>query len=612
MAQNFQNEEQPDPIQERVGLGMFTDREAEMASLMKWVNLVDQKIGRSRALVSHRRHGKTAIMERLYNRLFWEYDQVMPFYFEISEGVNKISMKDLAEVYLYAFLEQYLAYRTRDATLAFGYQRSFARLRKIAEEIGETIVVDAIDNWVEDDSVSILLKISAVFHDLAHYFASRTGLSIIVMFDEFQRLDQVLYYDEELTRQCHHYTSTFSAAVESSRAPMLLAGSQVTILTQQALAGPMMGRVSVQYIDRLPLTGAVELVLKFAQRHQQEISLELAYTISHMTDGHPYYIWCLFNSHYFESDLTAEVGVRETMTFEIDNRTGHINKFWQLNFLRNMETFDSPYAKDILFYLAQYQEKEVPVEQIIKDLKLPISAAEANQIMRQLIWCDLIRERSRGFYGGLTDPMLARVLRIEYGWEIEQLMRDDAIVQIQAEFVDEMVEAKDALIKKLRGELSTWTGRFAEMFIDKVMKLFFKGQTVDGARYFHRDEKICLSPFKRVYNTVTQPEGAPVPYQIDLYGIPIESAPSPQPLAPWIVEAKNWQRPINKPEAEHFWQAAQNLAEERGHEQVVCWLYSKSGFSGPAKDFLQEKEILYTDHDSLVQLLQDFEVVEQW
>lgn len=31
------NNENPDPIQERVGLGLFTDREEELANLMQWV-----------------------------------------------------------------------------------------------------------------------------------------------------------------------------------------------------------------------------------------------------------------------------------------------------------------------------------------------------------------------------------------------------------------------------------------------------------------------------------------------------------------------------------------------------------------------------------------------
>ncbi|MEM7531005.1 MAG: hypothetical protein AAF639_02410 [Chloroflexota bacterium] len=64
-SQNFPNPDRPDPIPERVGLGIFTDRESEMASLMEWAQMVAEKWGRSRALVSHRRYGKTALRGRL-------------------------------------------------------------------------------------------------------------------------------------------------------------------------------------------------------------------------------------------------------------------------------------------------------------------------------------------------------------------------------------------------------------------------------------------------------------------------------------------------------------------------------------------------------------------
>jgi len=72
---------------------------------------------------------------------------------------------------------------------------------------------------------------------------------------------------------------------------------------------------------------------------------------------------------------------------------------------------------------------------------------------------------------------------------------------------------------------------------------------------------------------------------------------------------KNWQRPVNLSEVEHFWQAAQNLAEERGYDEFITWFYSQSGFSGPAEAFLQEKKVFYTDQAGLEQLLRDLDVV---
>jgi len=337
MSQIIQTTEKPDPIPERVGLGIFTDREREMAWLMDWVDMVAQKFGRSQGLVSHRRYGKTAIMERLYNRLFWERTDVMPFYFELHDGFQKVWMHKLAEIYLHSFLQQYLAYRTRNAGLAFDRVDSFDRLYEIAERHNEPLVIDRIRWWRDDKSLIDAIKIDRVLQDMPRYFASKTGLNIIVMFDEFQRLNQVLYYDEACTRHCANYTDTFSAAAESSVAPMLVAGSQVTILTQVALTGAMLGRVSVDYIERLPMSGAAELVFKFAQRLKLDVSLDLAYTISHLVDGHPYYIWCIFHSKCRERDFTTEKGIRKILTFEVENRSGNIYQFWMHHFGQHLE-----------------------------------------------------------------------------------------------------------------------------------------------------------------------------------------------------------------------------------------------------------------------------------
>ncbi|MEM7539883.1 MAG: restriction endonuclease, partial [Chloroflexota bacterium] len=530
---------------------------------------------------------------------------IIPFYFEL--GDDDIWIDKLVSNYLHTFLQQFLAYRTRDATLAFRRQMLIEQLYTLAEETSEDVVLETIDYWnvIRDSGNSSQLL--AMMRDTPPLFAGRTGLNIIVMFDEFQRLDQVVYVDEALTRKHHRITGGFSSVAESSRAPMLIAGSQVTILTEDALSGPMLGRVGTTFIKRLPQKGAAELALKFARHQNIPMSLDLAYTMSRLVDGHPYYIWCLFNTENFEADFTTKQGIKDALTFEVEERAGFINKFWQLNFWHNIETFDRPYAKEILLYLTQYPDTEVYIEQLISDMGLPLSKQEGNQLMRELIWCDLARERSRGFYGGLSDPMLAHVLRIEYGWEIEQIMRDEA-VQLMGEALDQqMLKAQQELIDSLRGELRYWTGRFAEMFIDKLMKRHFQDQAVDGSAYFNQAGNVQLNRFDSVFTTVTQPPGATTSYQLDLYGVPSDAN---QP--PWVVEVKNWQTPVNQPDVKHFWEAAQNLAKDKGDAQVRCWFYARNGFTEPAKKFMQEKAILSMDEEGLVKLLGKLDVIGQW
>ncbi|MEM7536281.1 MAG: restriction endonuclease, partial [Chloroflexota bacterium] len=526
--------------------------------------------------------------------------------FELDDGIHKIWIEELAEIYLYSFLQQFLAYRTKNAVLAFDDFVSFEYLHELAEEADEPLVMRYIDNWMAENREHRKHKSRAILHTMPHRFAMQTGISIIVMFDEFQRLNNVLYQDEACTRPFEKYTDSYSSVAESSLAPMLIAGSQVTILTEDALMGSMMGRVSTTYIARLPIWGATELVFKFAARSQLKISLDDAYLMSRLVDGHPFYIWCLFNSRYPNRDLTTEDGIKRTLAFEVEDLAGHINEFWRYHFAQNMETFNLPHARQMIFYLTQYSTTEVRVEKLMKDLKLSLTLPETNETLRRLVWCDLVREEGNEFYGGLSDPQLAQMLSIEYSWEIKQLSRHDAIEEVQAEIAQNTRDYKDELIDKLRGELRTWVGRFAEMFIEKLMKSHFIDQKVDGV-YFNQADKIHLSRFEQVFYTMTQPYGATRPYQIDVYGVPLNPTQHP-----WVVEVKNWKDSVRKPDVEKFWQAARNLAKDKGHPQVVCWFYARSGFTGPAKKFMKEQGILYTDEKGLLRLLKDLKVVEQW
>ena len=591
-----------DPIQERIGQGMFTDREQEMAFLMDWTNGVAKKQQKSIAYLSPRRYGKTALFERFYNRIFWERDDVIPFYYELGEAKRYIM--EFIEDYYVSFLRQYLAYRIKNAELAFQKDIEIDDLYELARQAGEKGVMHSLERipkWIE--------KGPDRFFDIArstpHMFASRTGQSVIVMFDEFQRLDQVLYFDEARERQCHRYTGSFSNIVESSWAPMLIAGSQMTVLTRQALSKGMAGRVGRSYLDRMPLAACVELTLKLAKFKGLEVSLDLAYTIACLAWRHPYYIWCLFNTYRVDSGMSNRKELLERMNFEVEDDHGRINEFWREHFVENIDAMNEPHARQMIFYLMKKPEGKARVDEIVADLGLPISADEANRQLRKLVWGDLIKQVSLGgVYGGVKDPMLERTLRLEYSWELQNMERSDVATKIELEFLEEALAAEKEMNATLRGELSTWLGRIAEAFIEKLMKGFFNGQTVSGQTYFHSPHDIKLSKFKRVYNTFASPPGATQTYQIDLY-----AQPENDDELPWIVESKNWKYPVDQPTVAYFLKGAENLAAEQGHNQVICWFYARSGFTKPARDLLEREGVLYTEQDQLERMLEDLEVL---
>ncbi len=73
-------------LKERIGNPeLFTGRKNELAFYMTWIEKIKREISKSSAILSRRKTGKTALMQRLYNLVFNQNDGIVPFYFEIEE-----------------------------------------------------------------------------------------------------------------------------------------------------------------------------------------------------------------------------------------------------------------------------------------------------------------------------------------------------------------------------------------------------------------------------------------------------------------------------------------------------------------------------------------------
>ena len=66
---------------------LFTGRKKELDYLLDWAEETKLELSQSTAIVSRRKKGKTALIQRLYNILYTQNDpKIIPFYFKIEEG----------------------------------------------------------------------------------------------------------------------------------------------------------------------------------------------------------------------------------------------------------------------------------------------------------------------------------------------------------------------------------------------------------------------------------------------------------------------------------------------------------------------------------------------
>ena len=101
------------PLAEEIGdPDLFVGREKEMKRLLKWAADTKPRRSKSTAILSRRKKGKTALLQRFFNILYMQDDpQLIPFYYRIPE--KQQTQLDFTETFYRRVLTQYFAFTTR-------------------------------------------------------------------------------------------------------------------------------------------------------------------------------------------------------------------------------------------------------------------------------------------------------------------------------------------------------------------------------------------------------------------------------------------------------------------------------------------------------------------
>ncbi len=130
---------------------LFVGRKQEMAQLLEWAEGAKRRISLSTGILSRRKKGKTALLQRFFNILYTRNDpQLIPFYFRIPE--ERLPKPAFARSFYRRLLSQYFGFTTRTPAMV-DQVLSFDELNELAandpyvasdvrrmEEILETVV----------------------------------------------------------------------------------------------------------------------------------------------------------------------------------------------------------------------------------------------------------------------------------------------------------------------------------------------------------------------------------------------------------------------------------------------------------------------------------------
>jgi hypothetical protein len=540
---------------------LFTGRIQLMNHFVHWVDLIRKKLGKSRALLSRKKKGKTALLQRLYNITWTQNDVVAPFYYEIKE--KEISLFDFADDFLTSFLTQYFAFKTRDPEL-LRFQYPLSELQKVFKRdkaISKGLNIYQIHR--QEDNDEAMWEIARKFpHGIAF---SNNDIRVLQMIDEFQNINKyILDKDKEPIKTL---AGSYLRTAESKVAPLLVTGSYIGWL-RRIIWGQLTARFSEFHLENLETEEALEAIYKYSDYHNLPVGREVAAYILNLSQGDPYYISILFGGNYLgKKDFQDMNNIIDVYDYQIKN--GEIRDTWLEYLYFAFDEINNLNSKRIVLYLFNANGEERTRQQILDDLKLDMTDGELEKKLKALVQADIISQGQNNFrYKISQDKIYELVFRNIYQEEIDKVGKE-----IKTELKREM------------GKLGYHWGHFVEYMFERKLCNGFNLQDVS---YNGKDRHILIRG--EVYRNYIVKLNKLKNMEIDIYGH-LESGEE------IFIEVKSGQRKTGAREIEKYIRFKKNLEQQTVARPAVILIYSLAGFTESAVKKLAQSSIYYGDED---------------
>ncbi len=247
-------------LKEKIGnQKLFTGRQKELSSLLKWVDGIKPELSKSAAILSRRKTGKSALFQRLYNIIFDKNDGVIPFYFEIKESDQWIV--DFSKDFFLTFLSQYIAFKTRNKDHMS--LDSLKKIREVCKKHEFHFLIDRIEIFqerIEEESIDLMWDLA---RDAPRKIAEHYDERVVQMIDEFQYINRLIFWDESKTNKAKNLAGSYLHTCEYKIAPILASGSWVGWLLDD-LGKMLPGRFNRYYLENMPKHESVDMVYRYS------------------------------------------------------------------------------------------------------------------------------------------------------------------------------------------------------------------------------------------------------------------------------------------------------------------------------------------------------------
>ncbi|QTA77921.1 NTP hydrolase p-loop-containing [Desulfonema limicola] len=571
-------------LKEKIGNPeLFTGRQKELSYFLNWINRIKQELSQSTAILSRRKTGKSALLQRLYNLTFQKNDTVIPFYFEIRETDQWLL--DFSRNFLFTFILQYIAFKTRKQEYFHYSKTNYSRvLNALKKE-----KLDYISHMIEDAELADRQEQADSLWDIARELprmaAEHTDERVLQIIDEFQFINRFIFRDKSCKDRIENLAGSYLHTCEYKNAPMLVAGSWVGWLKRDLLR-MLPGRFLFHYLEKLPDDEAVEMILKYSLIDNIPVAQDIIPLMAGLAERNPFYISSLIRSKYQEKDFTSKKGLLATLEFETLHREGSIKGTWMEYVLYALKETNDIHAKKIVLYLSRHREREVTRDEIRDKLNLEITDSELEKKLKILIHADIIEQGSSNFeYQGVRDNIFDKVFRGVYQKEIENFDPED--ITREYKILSEKLLKK---IRQLRGEYGRYKGAFAEFLIIHLLRYeTCKNNDLFKSALHNLPDDFEFAEYGNIWSYHSPPLHEPE-FQVDV----LARAKKDEYALIW--EVKNRKAKFSVKEAEEFLKKSDALKKLEGIEKSLLIVFSAGGFFKNTLEYLEKNNIAWTEN----------------
>ena len=390
----------------------FIGRTSETDEILRHAKKTEQNFGL--LLLSKPGNGVSELLWQVYDQLFYEQGEIIPFYFSFSK--NDQTAEQVARRFLQTFLLQTVAFRRGDAKL-LNASPEICELAELAvPEDGYWIdrLVAACDNnsKLKDERSFVLQALSAPLRANAH------GARTVVLLDNFQNLENI---EGEI-----NLLDELKEIYQRSTVPFVFAGRR-----RYVLDAVQRGNAKLQNFDILHLNGLADsdtglLIENLAENLEVKINEQTRDLIIHQFDGNPFFITSLFQTSYrkrqkLDSFQRVELVYVDSL---LGGRTG---KFYDTIFNQVAPDFET---KKIILNLLGSKEEKKSMETWYKRLRLPENVFY--KILRELQINEIVQLNS-GIIELTEDKVLNDYIDSQYRLEIVGESRALVVANMLAE-----------------------------------------------------------------------------------------------------------------------------------------------------------------------------------